>query len=60
MKGWPIGYGFYGSCALCPERENCKEGSDCKIFKPRPKQTPIETDCHKQSKLKRILKIILE
>lgn len=36
-KGWPYGYGFRGSCAKCPRRNDCSEGKDCKIFAPAPK-----------------------
>lgn len=30
---FPNGYGFYGSCKICPRQNDCEQGRHCKIFK---------------------------
>jgi len=30
---FPNGYGFYGSCRICPRQKDCEQGRNCKIFK---------------------------
>lgn len=29
---FPNGYGFYGSCRICPRQKDCEQGRHCKIF----------------------------
>ena len=36
---FPNGYGFYGSCVLCPCKNDCDEGKHCKVFTPLKKKT---------------------
>ena len=43
-KGWPHGFGFRGSCGICPRRNDCNEGKNCKIFGPssEPKRPEVK------------------
>ena len=50
---FPKGYGYYGSCVLCPRNKDCDQGRHCKIFtmassaklsKPRSPRYIVKTD----------------